>query len=126
MAGLTLLALLVLLWIPLPGLPLIHLGGGGWREYWPALLHLQAPGWLAGLREPALAPIVILVGTLGWMLLGILAWPRAPRAVRVWMLLVVGAICCLPWGWIWTSAAVPVRRKSFNTVRWSGCCPCGG
>lgn len=89
-AGMTLLALLVLLWIPLPGLPLIHLGGGGWREYWPALLHLQAPGWLAGLREPALAPIVILVGTLGWMLLGILAWPRAPRAVRVWMLLVVG------------------------------------
>lgn len=89
-AGMTLLALLVLLWIPLPGLPLIHLGGGGWREYWPALLHLQAPGWLAGLRESALAPIVILVGTLGWMLLGLLAWPRAPRAVRVWMLLVVG------------------------------------
>lgn len=89
-AGMTLLAVLVLLWIPLPGLPLIHLGGGGWREYWPALLHLQAPGWLAGLREPALAPIVILAGTLGWMLLGILAWPRAPRAVRVWMLLVLG------------------------------------
>ena len=89
-AGLTLLALLVLLWIPLPGLPLIHLGGGGWREYWPALLHLQAPGWLAGLREPALAPIVIVVGTLGWMVLGILAWPRAPRAVRVWMLLILG------------------------------------
>lgn len=88
--GMALLAVLVLLWIPLPGLPLIHLGGGGWREYWPALLHLQAPGWLAGLREPALAPLVILAGTLGWMLLGILAWPRAPRGVRVWMLLVLG------------------------------------
>ncbi|WP_347248990.1 hypothetical protein [Zoogloea sp.] len=88
--GMTLLALLVLLWIPLPGLPLIHLGGGGWREYWPALLHLQAPGWLAGLREPAQAPLVILLGTLGWTLIGVAAWPRAPHAVRVWMLLLLG------------------------------------
>lgn len=86
----TVIALSILLWLPLPGLPLIHLGGGGWREYWPALLHLQDRGWLETLQATAWAPVVILAGTLGGMLVGVLAWPRAPRAVRWWMLLVLG------------------------------------
>ncbi|TYC60136.1 hypothetical protein ETQ85_06405 [Zoogloea oleivorans] len=88
--GMAIVALVILLWLPLPGLPLMRLGGGGWREYWPALLHLQEAGWLSGLRAGWMAPFVILAGTLGWMLVGILAWPRAPWPVRYWMLLLIG------------------------------------
>lgn len=84
------LAWIILNWVTLPGLPLMHLGGGGWREHWPFLLTLLQDGWLDSLRADWMAPGVILVGTLGWMLIGVLAWPRAPWPVRCWMLLLVG------------------------------------
>ncbi|WP_346287782.1 hypothetical protein, partial [Zoogloea sp.] len=88
--GVLVLAWIVLNWVTLPGLPLMHLGGGGWREHWPFLLTILQDGWLDRLRSDWMAPGVILVGTLGWMLVGVLAWPRAPWPVRCWMLLLVG------------------------------------
>lgn len=88
--GLLGLAWIVLNWITLPGLPLMHLGGGGWREYWPFLLLVLQDGWLGSLKADWMAPGVILVGTLGWMLVGALAWSRAPWLVRSWMLLLIG------------------------------------
>lgn len=81
------LGLLILRGPALPGLPLLHLGGGGWRDYWPALQQWQGPGWLQGWTHPAWAPLALWLGSLGWAALGLLAWPRAPQPVRYWLLL---------------------------------------